>query len=632
MKLTDIIIFNRAPFDYYSVHFDEREPVIVFNGINGTGKTTILSYIVDSFYELAKKAFTNEFDQINSKFYRISSSNYNLDTNKHSFVYLRYSFTDPIGNQNTIDYIDLRSEITEEEYRTYVKLDNTIPLNDIIKRVKDNGLIKYWSLDAKKDIEKIFHSNILTYFPAYRYELPAYLNSPYKMEWRYTIQSSFSGYLPNPIEVTSDLKSIANWIMDVVLDNQIYKDESLLMNRLQMVLSLILLPKLKQAVRLGIGKRGVGDTRISIMARDQNDVQLYPSLFYMSSGELALTCLFSELLKQADVIKQLHNIQGIVLIDEVDKHLHVTLQKDVLPLLMELFPNIQFIVTTHSPFVSLGLHEKQINFNNVDFDQGGISCPYEENELFMEVYNLIIRKNDDYKHQYESLLERVKSAEKPIIITEGKTDWKHLKRAFSVLKPEDFDVDLYEYEDALGDIALKKMLCDYARIPHSKPVIGIFDRDNFNSINIDGLANNEYVYLGNNVFAFSIPKANTERYGESISLEHYYSFEDLKKEYDGRKLFLGSEFYQSGVSKDNVYFTRCKQLENKVKNNGIIDDKVYIVSEDPKFEHSIALSKTDFANLVLNNNEYSSTFDFSNYQLIINVVKNILESKEDGAM
>ena len=41
----------------------------------------------------------------------------------------------------------------------------------------------------------------------------------------------------------------------------------------------------------------------------------------------------------------------IVLIDEIENHLHLELQKKVLSILTELFPNIQFIVTTHSPFV-----------------------------------------------------------------------------------------------------------------------------------------------------------------------------------------------------------------------------------------------------------------------------------------
>jgi hypothetical protein len=40
-----------------------------------------------------------------------------------------------------------------------------------------------------------------------------------------------------------------------------------------------------------------------------------------------------------------------VLIDEVENHLHLNLQKKALPFLAGLFPNIQFVVSTHSPFV-----------------------------------------------------------------------------------------------------------------------------------------------------------------------------------------------------------------------------------------------------------------------------------------
>ena len=43
--------------------------------------------------------------------------------------------------------------------------------------------------------------------------------------------------------------------------------------------------------------------------------------------------------------------EGIVLIDEIETHLHLALQKVIMPLLTRVFPNIQFVITTHSPFV-----------------------------------------------------------------------------------------------------------------------------------------------------------------------------------------------------------------------------------------------------------------------------------------
>jgi predicted ATP-binding protein involved in virulence len=46
-----------------------------------------------------------------------------------------------------------------------------------------------------------------------------------------------------------------------------------------------------------------------------------------------------------------YTMSGIVLIDEIDAHSHIELQKEIMPFLIEMFPNVQFIVSTHSPFV-----------------------------------------------------------------------------------------------------------------------------------------------------------------------------------------------------------------------------------------------------------------------------------------
>lgn len=42
---------------------------------------------------------------------------------------------------------------------------------------------------------------------------------------------------------------------------------------------------------------------------------------------------------------------GVVLVDEIDAHLHPTWQREIGPWLTRLFPKIQFIVTTHSPYI-----------------------------------------------------------------------------------------------------------------------------------------------------------------------------------------------------------------------------------------------------------------------------------------
>ena len=72
----------------------------------------------------------------------------------------------------------------------------------------------------------------------------------------------------------------------------------------------------------------------------------------LSSGYSSLLfILFDLMMVMQDGDKYLYDNQGIVLIDEIETHLHISLQKKILPFLTSFFPNIQFIVTTHSPFI-----------------------------------------------------------------------------------------------------------------------------------------------------------------------------------------------------------------------------------------------------------------------------------------
>lgn len=48
---------------------------------------------------------------------------------------------------------------------------------------------------------------------------------------------------------------------------------------------------------------------------------------------------------------EFYELEAVVLIDEIDCHIHPRWQVHILPYLRELFPNCQFIVTTHSPYI-----------------------------------------------------------------------------------------------------------------------------------------------------------------------------------------------------------------------------------------------------------------------------------------
>lgn len=58
---------------------------------------------------------------------------------------------------------------------------------------------------------------------------------------------------------------------------------------------------------------------------------------------------------QADVIKQ---TEGIVLIDEIDLHLHPKWQRQVVGRLLDTFPKVQFVASSHSPFIIQSLYHR----------------------------------------------------------------------------------------------------------------------------------------------------------------------------------------------------------------------------------------------------------------------------------
>ena len=74
----------------------------------------------------------------------------------------------------------------------------------------------------------------------------------------------------------------------------------------------------------------------------------------VSDGFAAVLDIVADLiLKMQDdnSLTRIYQKEGIVLIDEIETHLHLALQKVIMPLLTKVFPNIQFVITTHSPFV-----------------------------------------------------------------------------------------------------------------------------------------------------------------------------------------------------------------------------------------------------------------------------------------
>lgn len=497
-----MIFHNRAPFKHLELNFKDKD-IIMLNAVNGGGKTTVLSHIVDAFYEIARKYYQEEFEGKQNKFYRVSSAIYNLNPEEASFVYIRFNL-----NGEQIDYVDIRNLTTQDCYDKAIVIDNKIPFFAFSEQLEKQNNVKFFSSNMNKQkAEGIFEQSIATYFPSYRFEYPGYLNDVYKSSLKFDYEGKFNGYLPNPIEVITDLPNLANWLMDVVLDWQIYKqtqkvavgnDKTIdidatpellrIFNSINSIINQTLYNK-KGTLRLGIGKRSNPGKRISVMldSQDGQSLTYYPSIFNISAGEACIITMFGEILHQADNLGKFSDISGIVIIDEVDKHLHIKLQKEVLPKLFVMFPNIQFIISSHSPFVSMGLSDRLSQRLRIfDLSSGqGMEIQQHENPLYEEVYQMMINENEQYKKMYESL----KSSHKEYKLLVEDSYAQIYKIAWMKLKGIDFDKDnldvvfdnnvdfeIISGNDCSGIAGL--LNAKSTEIYKGMKVIGLFDYDN----------------------------------------------------------------------------------------------------------------------------------------------------------
>ena len=91
----------------------------------------------------------------------------------------------------------------------------------------------------------------------------------------------------------------------------------------------------------------------------------------LSDGEkcyIALVCDIARRMSIANPNGDVLNGSGIVLIDEVDLHLHPSWESTVMEKLHEVFPNIQFIVSAHSPLVASHFDGQVYGVRNGDVD------------------------------------------------------------------------------------------------------------------------------------------------------------------------------------------------------------------------------------------------------------------------
>lgn len=662
MYIKQIIDVNMGPIARIDIKpsFNDNgdpKPVIIV-GENGSGKSTFISNIVDSFCEMAVKAFS---DALHPSEHGTGYDYYKVLSGLQIRIGEKYLFS-RIVFDNEVEYSFVSGDCSFEKFKEESGFEGSIPdwkTNDDRKRIQ--------KID-KKGIEKIFSEQIFCYFGPERYEKPSWVGDAYydDIETHLSVNSIINGRLQNSIIPKNMGKNNFRWLLDLIVDSRtdiekndkgIYSTHVQLNNLIAMCharanVEKVMSSILGEDVYFGLNLRKDGGARFNIK-RKTNDSIIAPTLDSLSTGQLALFNVFSTIIRYADnndINKSIHldQITGIVVIDEIELHLHSVHQKEILPQLVKLFPRVQFFITTHSPLFLLGMKDV---FGDGGFDVYQMPVGnYIDVERFSEFSRAYLYFAETETHNKE-LKEAIDNAvtDRPLVITEGATDWKHLQAAYNNLsiKPEFKEIfehlnfEIFKYEPAnspnpatnkvnMGNSALVAMCEAYSKMPQKRKMIFMADRDDEKTNKKLAVEGKPYKIWGNNVYSFVLPVPETRKETPEICIEHLYSDDEIRTEYveDGipRRLYLGYEFSNKGISLELNKICEKRNICGPGRIS-IIDgssgEKISNLSPDDDINY--ALSKMVFADCVLENKPGFDKFDFNNFVSIFRIIGEIIE-------
>ena len=144
--------------------------------------------------------------------------------------------------------------------------------------------------------------------------------------------------------------------------------------------------------------------------------------------------------------------RAVVLIDEVDLHLHPSWQQRVLPDLQRTFPNAQFIVSTHSPQVLSTVHPK--NVIHLYRENGGIAAGRSSAAIYGAESGAVLEAVMDVSERPPPPLNRFvrKLGEYMRLVDDGEGESEvalSLRKELEKLSPRDGDLDV-------ADMAIKR--------------------------------------------------------------------------------------------------------------------------------------------------------------------------------
>ena len=153
-------------------------------------------------------------------------------------------------------------------------------------------------------------------------------------------------------------EEIANWFVSrlIINPNFVYAEQD---KSNEVITVLKLIEKLEPSLKLVVENASGGNTISMIYNEGQLLFNRIP-LNKLSTGFVSIVKIFQEIVVGYggwSNLQDLSLVDGVVFIDEIEAHLHISWQTKIINILKEFFPNTTFYITTHSPLVLAGLKD-----------------------------------------------------------------------------------------------------------------------------------------------------------------------------------------------------------------------------------------------------------------------------------
>ena len=287
------------------IPISEKNPHLIITGKNGSGKTILIKAIAD-FLELVRTDNSLSYLQIEK----------NLQYNENQLNICK----NPAEKLQYQKYVELwKNNYTKFFGKAYVEFIDVYKMAELIQK----------------------NEFIMAFYPAARKIPMLEPNNPLKPD------------LPKGTKVTDNLTDkFLFFLADLKVQEALARNEQQYQDADAIKVWFDEFERLLQNVYQDSNLRLIFNYKnYSFSIQTQNKEFKFTQ---MSDGFMAAIDIIADLIlkmQNGDSPTYSYQKKGIVLIDEIETHLHLGLQRIVMPLLTKLFPNIQFIVTTHSPFV-----------------------------------------------------------------------------------------------------------------------------------------------------------------------------------------------------------------------------------------------------------------------------------------